>query len=193
MKKIQMEFWVLISSSCSVPPLGFNILHWDHQEMFPTLKHKEERNEFFWRLSWLHLFLCISFENTIPWLRKRFRNRDIVNPESQMLIQSTNWMKPIEEMLRSKGQSNDKVSLFQVHSEYNGNISAQTKEINVWNYFCYISKLQIKYFILYVTQQHSPKIIHHHCSVVNLNVHTEIFLCILLRYLKVFFGMYKDL
>lgn len=104
MKKIQMEFWVLISSSRSVPPLGFNILHWDHQEMFPTLKHKEERNEFLWRLSWLHLFLCISFENTIPWLRKRFRNIETLWILSLKCLynQQTEW-NPLKKCWGPKG------------------------------------------------------------------------------------------
>lgn len=42
-------------------------------------------------------------------------------------------MKPTEELLRSKGQSNDKLSLFQeVYYESNQNNSTQIKETCVW-------------------------------------------------------------
>lgn len=147
--------------------------------MLPTPNDKEERNVFFWRLSWPHLLLCISFENAmIPWLKKIQKHGGIVDPESQKLILSiNNWMKPTEELLRSKGQPNDKLWLFQgVHYQSNWNTSAKLKKLVCGNT---PATLWIRSFLSYMVKQypHSTKIsLHDYFLVINMNMHSEIFL-----------------
>lgn len=127
------------------------------------------------------LIFCYAFILKMPWFhdwKKIQKHGGIVDPESQKLILSiNNWMKPTEELLRSKGQPNDKLWLLQgVHHQSNRNTSAKLKKLVCGNI---PATLWIRSFLSYMVQQypHSTKIsLHDYFLVINLNMHSEIFL-----------------
>lgn len=101
-KKIQMEFWVLTPSSHSVPPQRFNILHWGHQEMLPTLKHKEEMSSLG---SYHDLIFSHAFPLKIPQFHDWERNTEtlwILSLKCLYSQQTTEW-NPLKKCWGPKG------------------------------------------------------------------------------------------